>query len=310
MTHIEITLIVVLALSLLVGCGAGYYAWSARSRQPAPRGQNADDASLQIADGRAELARQATEILSAIRTQLAAGERLKSSLTRAGRDLPTAADPKKVHAVISFLLTENENMFRQTQSLQANLEKSHSEIEALRTNLSNAEELSLTDALTGVPNRRGYELALAKAIAEATRLGTPLSLAMCDLDHFKKLNDAHGHSVGDEVLKILTDILRENLRLGDTVARYGGEEFVIILTMTDIAEAVKTCERLREKIASRKLTLVADGQPIEKITASFGVTQYIAGESPGAFLDRADAKLYQAKNGGRNRVVGAQSNRR
>jgi len=169
------------------------------------------------------------------------------------------------------------------------------------------EEISETDELTGVWNRRHLTHHLANEIERANRFADQLAVIMCDIDHFKRVNDRYGHLAGDAVLIEFARALGENLRDGvDWIARYGGEEFLIILPRTPLGRAVEVGERLRKTIAER--VTVWEGVEIH-ITASFGVAGISLGEGrekPGmdALLSRADALLYQCKHEGRNRVIG------
>jgi diguanylate cyclase len=224
-------------------------------------------------------------------------------LAEADRKLPKINDPEQVRMVIKFLVAENSKMQKEQGELKSRLEQSQSQVEALRFKVAEAEEVSLKDPLTSIANRRAFDIELAQAVNDAKALKTPLCLIMCDLDHFKKLNDAHGHPVGDEVLKIFAGILGENVRTGDTVARYGGEEFAVILTRSDMRTAARVCERMRLDIASRKLAINRNGALISDITASFGIAQFVSSDTTETIVQRADEKLYEAKSGGRNRVI-------
>jgi diguanylate cyclase (GGDEF)-like protein len=171
---------------------------------------------------------------------------------------------------------------------------------ALLAKVAELEELALTDALTGLPNRREFERTLAHEVAQALRDNRPLSLAILDLDHFKQVNDKYGHAGGDAVLKELGKILNKETRTADLAARFGGEEFVLILSNTDIGGAYVFIDRLREKI-QKNLRVSVDGREV-RATASFGVAQMLFDEHPKQFFNRADDALYVAKRAGRNRV--------
>lgn len=162
--------------------------------------------------------------------------------------------------------------------------------------------LSMTDALTGAYNRRSIEERLPSEVERAHRYGRPLAVMFVDLDHFKQINDSHGHPVGDTVLREMAMSMRQLLRNSvDWIARYGGEEFLIVLPETELEEAVAAAQRLREHLASQPVSC-ADGLSL-RITSSFGVTVCRPGEDSEALLARADALLYEAKLGGRNRVA-------
>jgi len=159
------------------------------------------------------------------------------------------------------------------------------------------------DGLTGIANRAAFNERLEKEVAFATRHGTPLSLALFDVDHFKKINDTFGHPAGDEVLKGVAGLLSRTVRTEDVVARYGGEEFVVVMRGLDRDGARALAERLREAIAAHPVA--AAGQVI-RLTVSAGVASLVCcgpGGDKTALVAKADARLYLAKQGGRNRVV-------
>lgn len=158
-------------------------------------------------------------------------------------------------------------------------------------------EESLTDQLTGVGNRRRLDQELFTEIARARRDGTPLSVIMADVDHFKRVNDEHGHVVGDMVLARFGALLQLHTRSTDIVTRYGGEEFILLLPNTPIAMAMAKSEQLRRTLASEPIAPL-----LLPVTSSFGVAQLQASEGPEELLKRVDAALYAAKEGGRNRV--------
>lgn len=158
------------------------------------------------------------------------------------------------------------------------------------------------DGLTGVYNRRYYSEALERVLDAASRSGQQVSIAVFDLDHFKRVNDEHGHLVGDELLKDIAKILVAQIRGSDMVARYGGEEFVLLLKNTSSAAAVQVAEKLRERIKTAPLA----GGRLTGVTLSAGVATAHAGESAVALFERADRALYAAKQQGRDRVVVAE----
>lgn len=163
--------------------------------------------------------------------------------------------------------------------------------------------LAMTDGLTGALSRRAFRDELSRAVSLALRHKSDLSCIMLDLDHFKAVNDQHGHPVGDLVLSAAAAVCREELRKSDAFGRVGGEEFAILLPHTDPASAMKVAEKLRTAIASVRIPTAF--QPIG-VTASFGVAALngsVDDDDPDALLQHADEALYAAKNGGRNRCV-------
>ncbi|NTU59681.1 MAG: diguanylate cyclase [Deltaproteobacteria bacterium] len=164
--------------------------------------------------------------------------------------------------------------------------------------------LSVTDGLTRAHNHRYFQDRLKGEFSRASRYGDPLSCVMIDIDHFKKVNDAFGHPVGDRVLIRLVEILKEGIRGEDLVARYGGEEFVLLLPRTDSAKAYRLAERLREAVEADGVAL-ANGERV-RFTVSLGVAGFAPDgpiRSADELLQAADAALYQAKADGRNRVA-------
>ena len=162
--------------------------------------------------------------------------------------------------------------------------------------------LATTDGLTSVWNRRHF-LELAEAELErAARYGGPMSVAVVDIDHFKRVNDELGHAAGDAALRGLTAVLRGELRSVDVVGRLGGEEFGVLLPETPRLAAAQTVDRLRRTIGERSFAEhgLPDGR---RLTVSIGVAEFRPGEPLSALLARADAGLYQAKSAGRDRVV-------
>jgi two-component system cell cycle response regulator len=178
--------------------------------------------------------------------------------------------------------------------------KRHSDF--LRHRLTESVELSVTDALTGLHNRRYMEGHLRTLVAEAARTGRPLSMLVADIDHFKAVNDTHGHDAGDAVLKEFAVRLKRNTRGVDLACRLGGEEFVIIMPDTDIERAYQVGERLRAGIAAEEFA-ISDDLSI-RVTASVGIgTLENPDDTPETMFKRADNALYIAKRNGRNRVV-------
>ncbi|ONF44030.1 GGDEF domain-containing protein [Marinobacter lutaoensis] len=162
------------------------------------------------------------------------------------------------------------------------------------------EQMALTDTLTGVPNRRALDEDLGRICHLADRHNESHSLILVDLDHFKAVNDTHGHLIGDQVLRMSADGLTRTLRNSDRVYRFGGEEFAVLLPHTDAPHAREAAERIRLALASLALDRLV-GAPL-RITASCGVATHLAGEGPEQWLARADEALYRAKQAGRNQT--------
>ena len=160
--------------------------------------------------------------------------------------------------------------------------------------------LCRTDPLTTAANRRAFNEILSQEFSRFKRSQREYALIMIDLDHFKSINDQHGHSVGDQVLIEVTERCKDNIRVHDILARLGGEEFCILLPYTDSKQATKVAERLREKIEIKPI--IVDGLRV-KVTISVGISLVLTGDEDGhQAMERADQKLFQAKESGRNQI--------
>ena len=175
---------------------------------------------------------------------------------------------------------------------------------SLRQALEENRRLSIIDALTGVYNRRYLMEQLVKEVERSARYHHPLSLMLCDVDHFKRINDTYGHQCGDETLVQFSQSLRNCLRETDWISRYGGEEFVIVLPETNLSAAAQVAERCRAALAKEPLKI---GNQLLPVTASFGVSGWQEGVPVGAEVSKlialADTGVYASKQNGRNRVT-------
>jgi diguanylate cyclase len=246
---------------------------------------------------------EVAKIVGLLKNQVDATDTYSEALSHAREQLPDDLKPDKVRLVVSYLMIENENMRTRTTELQGNLEKSQRQIERLKSNLAAAEAQGLSDPHTGLKNRRSFDITLAAEIAAARSGSNPLSLVMADIDHFKSVNDRYGHPAGDDVLKWFSKILSNNMKGRDTVARYGGEEFAIILPQTSLENAATLAGQIRNHLEAQLWKKPGAPNTMLKITASFGVAQLHDGEGTSGLIQRADAKLYESKVGGRNRVA-------
>jgi two-component system cell cycle response regulator len=174
--------------------------------------------------------------------------------------------------------------------------------ERLRDNVQLSIEMAITDALTGLYNRRYMETHVGTLVDQAVARGKPLSVLILDIDYFKSINDTHGHDAGDDVLQDFAIRIRKSIRGIDLACRYGGEEFVVVMPETDMAVATMVAERLRRRIASEPFPIQKGARMIE-VTISIGIAALGSGDDAAAVIKRADQALYRAKRDGRNRVV-------
>jgi diguanylate cyclase (GGDEF)-like protein len=197
---------------------------------------------------------------------------------------------------------EIEALSRELVAANQELNNLMRELNAKNRELSSANarilELTRTDPLTGLANRRYFDERIRQAVSLAQRQAQPLTVVMTDIDHFKSVNDRFGHDVGDRVLKGYARLMTEMTRTEDLVARWGGEEFILMLPVTGGRQAREVTERIR--VALPQKDLAGNGH---RVTASFGISQLLPGESIAELIKRADTALYQAKHGGRNRTM-------
>ena len=193
-----------------------------------------------------------------------------------------------------------EAAYTEKKQALAKLEQIHLEIEQKQAELLSMNatliELSETDKLTGLKNRRYFQEKLEEQLSNNEKSASPFSLFILDIDHFKKVNDTFGHQVGDEVLAQLAQLLKNQARSLDIVARYGGEEFVVILPETDQNEAKAIAEQLRQAVEQAKWQT-------GRITVSVGIATAIKTDNETTILQRADKALYASKENGRNHVT-------
>ncbi|HUB95214.1 MAG TPA: GGDEF domain-containing protein [Stellaceae bacterium] len=244
-------------------------------------------------------------IVDQLKKQLESAAGDANAFGRTLDDFSTAigeGEAEGMRALIDDLLVETQRVAERNRQLEERLGRTADEVNELRQNLESVQREALTDALTGIPNRKSFELRLREAAREAMEHGEPLSLLIGDIDHFKHFNDTYGHQIGDQVLRLVAKTLTDSVKGRDTPARYGGEEFAIILPQTRLAEAAVVADQVRVGLSRRKLVGRDRRGEYGSVTLSFGAAQYRAGETLSTLIERADAALYRAKRQGRNRV--------
>lgn len=204
--------------------------------------------------------------------------------------------------IIANLIDETVRMQGISQALQDELAKTNDDLAQLRTEFKRVRQESLMDPLTGVQNRRAFDASLMECCQQARDKGEDLCLLMVDIDHFKKVNDAHGHVVGDAVLKWVSVAISDCVRGADILARYGGEEFALLLPATPMAGAERVADNICNKLRNRKCRPNDQVGDIGRVTVSVGVARFAVQESEREFVNRSDVALYRAKQSGRNRV--------
>lgn len=252
---------------------------------------------------RDELERQLGRLIVLIAGQLENSKDHVASLKDTNTHLASVTSVGELREVVQALLSRNKKNEREMRDLEGRLQHAQDQASTLRRRLSQAEKLAALDPLTSVANRRRFEQFLSSAVDHSHAAGTPLCLIMTDIDHFKEVNDTHGHAAGDKVLKAFADLLSSKVRDSDLVARYGGEEFAIILPKTPMGDAFGIAERMRKAFELRGAPGGTLDKAFGRLTASFGIAQIFEAELPRGLIQRADQMLYEAKEGGRNRTV-------
>lgn len=207
-----------------------------------------------------------------------------------------------VNRLIACIITETKMMVESGKALKKRLDTSTREISELREKLKKSKAEAVTDALTGLANRRGFEEAAHHVLRQATSCPNGISLIMADIDHFKRINDTFGHLVGDNVIKMFATTIKDYVKGRDIVARFGGEEYVILLPDTSVADAAKLGEKIRQFLHNMKWKRKDTGLSLGAITLSLGVAGYRPGEHLDTLIKRADQALYFSKENGRNQV--------
>jgi diguanylate cyclase len=210
-----------------------------------------------------------------------------------------------VGALLEGVIAVTKSVREENQKLEQRLAETSTEVASLRNNIEHIQQEAMQDPLTGVKNRKTFDVAIAKLVQTSRETNEPLALIMADVDHFKSFNDKWGHQTGDQVLRLVAEVMNANTKGQDILARYGGEEFAILLPGTSIENAVMLGDRIRRAIESRRLKKRRTNEDLGVITMSMGVALLAQNDTPESLVERADARLYDAKRAGRNQVVSA-----
>jgi diguanylate cyclase len=243
------------------------------------------------------------DILGKLETSARDTAHYKSTLSAATGQLGGERDPADVRKLVDGLIAATRAMEHRAKSLEGELQASSEQVSELRTKLADVRKESMTDPLTNIANRKAFDEAVRAALAASAEDGEPVTMLLCDIDHFKNFNDTWGHQTGDQVLRLVAQCLSENVKGRDTAARYGGEEFAVLLRGTGLEAATMVANQIRTTVETKKLVKKSTGDILGAITISIGVAQFAPGESPENTIRRADACLYGAKHNGRNLVI-------
>lgn len=259
--------------------------------------------SAQMVEASAGIARELADVVSSLRGAGAQAGSYAGELQSASQRMDVGVAPSDFRTIVARLAATTREMADHNRHLEHKMEVYSRQVETLQSTLQNVRVEALTDGLTGLANRKHFDEILRSRLADEETNGAGLCLLLCDIDHFKRVNDTWGHQVGDQVIRYVAGVLRHNAGSDSLAARYGGEEFAVLMprTMLTTAEAVakNICRDVRAKKLSRKST----GEVLGSVTISIGISNYRNAEGIESFVGRADACLYHSKRSGRDRVT-------
>lgn len=260
-----------------------------------------------IRDAGDQLERQLASIAEAVEAAQASHQDFGRTLAGAQREFEAPLEPSALQRLTNQLAFATARARRETGTLATRLAHSTGEVRRLREHLDQMRREALTDALTHLANRKAFDEALEHACVNADGSGTPVTLAVFDIDHFKAFNDTWGHQTGDQVIRYVAAILGRTGAPPRVASRYGGEEFAILFPGESAERAWAAVESVRNEICERSLKRRSTNDDLGVVTASAGIAERRPGESAAELMERADAALYVSKRTGRNRTTRAEA---
>ena len=267
-----------------------------------PRGRLSEE----IRDAGRVLDRELNSVAQAIAKAHKSQNEYGQALAGASADMEGVEGPAQLQSVVKGLTAATRKVQRQNADLEKRLAASTREVAKLREHLEQVRRDAMTDALTNLANRKAFDEHLDASVETAAREGRALTLAVVDIDHFKRFNDTWGHQTGDQVLRYVASVLGRMARSPRLAARFGGEEFAVVFPGEDAAKVEAALDAVRQEIASRTLRRRSTDDDLGAVTISAGFARLRPGETSSALLGRADEALYASKRGGRNRVTCAE----
>lgn len=251
-----------------------------------------------------KLSGKVTEIMHLINDAAGQTSGYSDELQDASKHLSLASsDQKKVKEIVGNLITMTDDVEQKNRSMSNKLLESEKEIASLKEALESVRYEAMTDQLTGIGNRKRFDRAMDEAMLTADASGVPFSLLVCDIDHFKKFNDTHGHQTGDQVLRLVGSTIKGSVSTKSIACRYGGEEFCVIVPATQIKQATMIADTIRQAVMGKELIKRSTGETLGRVTISIGVAELRSDDTVQTIIERADECLYAAKHAGRNRVI-------
>lgn len=251
-----------------------------------------------------KLSGKVSEIMQLINQAAGQTSGYSNELQDASKTLSNADDKDMVKPIVEKLITLTDEVEKSNRAMSTKLMDSEQEIASLKEALESVRYEAMTDQLTGLGNRKRFDRAMDEAMVTADASGEPFSLLVCDIDHFKKFNDTHGHQTGDQVLRLVASTIKASVKTSDIACRYGGEEFCVILPTTKETDAIEVANAIRQAVMGKELVKRSTGETLGRVTISIGVAELDGKDTIQSVIERADQCLYAAKRTGRNRVVG------
>jgi diguanylate cyclase len=255
--------------------------------------------NLQLQEGLGQLLRKLVTIAT---TSGSENAEYSKALQACEQELGSIDSTDGLKRVLGTLVGSTASARAATETLRSELETTQTEIQSLRDRLGTLQGEALTDPLTGLRNRRGFEEAHTRLTNESPQALDCAAVLLADIDHFKKVNDTYGHLFGDQVIRAAAKVLSDAIKGRDIVARFGGEEFVMLLPDTPAQGAMAVAEQIRLAFSKARIRRNGSEQVLNHVTISIGAAMPGPGETLEQVIDRADKALYQAKNEGRNCV--------
>jgi diguanylate cyclase len=261
-----------------------------------------DPAERAVMSARTGLLGLVAEVKEKVRNAELNATGFDNHLTRFQAGLAKATSIADLQGDVSSMLVATKKVSESLGRMSTELNASRKEAQRLADELKSVREEALTDALSGLFNRRGFDIELERLAAKTTK-DAPLAMIMLDIDNFKAVNDTYGHPLGDAVIAAVGQFIRDSVGALGIAARYGGEEFAVLLPRQAMAGAEKLAQSIRSRVEQGKIKRRKDDEPIGGITISAGVTVWRDGDDGASLVERADRALYAAKHAGRNRVA-------
>jgi diguanylate cyclase len=260
----------------------------------------------EIRDAGDQLSRELETMSQAIQAAQKTSRDYGATLAGASDELARDGGPVALEELVGGLASATERVQHENKILEKRLQESTSEVSRLKKHLEAVRRDARTDALTNLSNRKAFDVQFERAREEALSTGKPVTLAILDIDHFKRFNDTWGHQTGDQVLRFVASVIGRESHSPRFAARYGGEEFAVIFPGETGETVVPVLQHMLHEIASRVLRRRSTNEELGMVSVSAGLAQLHPGETSQSFLARADTALYASKNAGRNCVTSAE----